>query len=181
LADISTSDLTIRRMWKKRLFQSLHNRASTISQKWQDLVNEVINLRRDLQLNGYPHGYINSGINSKGSSCRDKQAKWLGSLYIPYVKDIPEKLKYIGNRYTIRTIFETKHTLRCSRTRTTPERDPKQTAHCVYTISCECGRSYSGKTCRPLTVRLCKHRHNLREGLLEKSKLAQHAYEEGTG
>jgi hypothetical protein len=28
-------------------------------------------------------------------------------------------------------------------------------------------------------VQLCEHRHNLREGLLEKSKLAQHAYEEG--
>jgi hypothetical protein len=27
-------------------------------------------------------------------------------------------------------------------------------------------------------VRLRKHRHNLKEGLLEKSKLAQHAYEE---
>jgi hypothetical protein len=28
-------------------------------------------------------------------------------------------------------------------------------------------------------VRLRKHRHNLQEGLLEKSKLAEHAYEEG--
>jgi hypothetical protein len=28
-------------------------------------------------------------------------------------------------------------------------------------------------------MRLCEHRHNLIEGLLEKSKLAQHAYEEG--
>jgi hypothetical protein len=26
---------------------------------------------------------------------------------------------------------------------------------------------------------LCEHRHNLKEGLLEKSKLVQHAYEEG--
>jgi hypothetical protein len=28
-------------------------------------------------------------------------------------------------------------------------------------------------------VRLREHRHNLKEGLLEKSKLAQHAYKEG--
>jgi hypothetical protein len=28
-------------------------------------------------------------------------------------------------------------------------------------------------------VRLREHRHNFKEGLLEKSKLAQHAYEEG--
>jgi hypothetical protein len=35
------------------------------------------------------------------------------------------------------------------------------------------------ETGRPLAVRLREHRHNLKEGLLEKSKLAQHAYEEG--
>jgi hypothetical protein len=28
-------------------------------------------------------------------------------------------------------------------------------------------------------VRIREHRHNLKEGLLDKSKLAQHAYEEG--
>jgi hypothetical protein len=28
-------------------------------------------------------------------------------------------------------------------------------------------------------MRLCEHRHSLKEGLLEKSKLAQHSYEEG--
>jgi hypothetical protein len=28
-------------------------------------------------------------------------------------------------------------------------------------------------------MRLREHRHNLKEGLLEKSKLAQHAYKEG--
>jgi hypothetical protein len=32
---------------------------------------------------------------------------------------------------------------------------------------------------RLLAMRLHEHRHNLREGLLEKSKLAQYAYEEG--
>jgi predicted GIY-YIG superfamily endonuclease len=59
------------------------------------------------------------------------------------------------------------------------ERDPQQTAQCVYSIPCECGRSYIGETGRPLVVRLREHRHNLQQGLLEKSKLAQHANEEG--
>jgi predicted GIY-YIG superfamily endonuclease len=48
----------------------------------------------------------------------------------------------------------------------------------IYSIPCECGRSYIGETSRPLAVRLREHRHNLQQGLLEKSKLAQHAYEE---
>jgi predicted GIY-YIG superfamily endonuclease len=75
-------------------------------------------------------------------------------------------------------IFKTKHNLRSSLMKTRPERDPLQTTQCIYSIPCECGRSYIGKTGRSLAVRLHEHRHNLREGLLEKSKLAQNVYEE---
>jgi hypothetical protein len=32
---------------------------------------------------------------------------------------------------------------------------------------------------RPLEVRIKEHKHTLKQGLLEKSKLAQHAEEEG--
>jgi hypothetical protein len=59
------------------------------------------------------------------------------------------------------------------------ERDLQQMAQCVYSIPCECGRSYIGETGRPLAVWLFEHRHNLKQGLVEKSKLAKHAYEEG--
>jgi hypothetical protein len=50
-------------------------------------------------------------------------------------------------------------------------------AQCVYSIPCECGRRYIGETGRPLIVQLREDRHNIKQGLLEKSKLAQHAYE----
>jgi hypothetical protein len=36
-----------------------------------------------------------------------------------------------------------------------------------------------GETGRPLAVRISEHRHNLQQGLLEISKIVQHAYEEG--
>jgi hypothetical protein len=39
-------------------------------------------------------------------------------------------------------------------------------------------RSYIGETGRPLAVRILEHTYNLKQGLLEKSKLAQLAYEE---
>jgi AraC-like DNA-binding protein len=57
--------------------------------------------------------------------------------------------------------------------KTRPERDLQQMAQCVYTIRCECGRSYTGETGRPLAVWLREYRHKLKEGLLEKSKLTQ--------
>jgi predicted GIY-YIG superfamily endonuclease len=59
------------------------------------------------------------------------------------------------------------------------ERDLQQMPQCVYSIPCECGSNYTGKTGRQLAVWLRDHKHNLKEGLLQKSKLAQYAYEEG--
>jgi hypothetical protein len=50
---------------------------------------------------------------------------------------------------------------------------------CMKVSPCECGRSYIGETGRSLAVLLREHRHNLKQGLLEKQKLSQHAYEEG--
>jgi hypothetical protein len=65
--------------------------------------------------------------------------------------------------------------------KTRPERDPQQTAQLIYSIPCEWGRSYIGDTGRPLTVWLREHRHSLKKGLVEKSKFAQHAYEDSHG
>jgi hypothetical protein len=98
-------------------------------------------MKRDLQLNGYPRGFIDSVINSKGSSRLNKEQNPLGSVYVSYVKGLSEKFKSIGNRYNYRTIFKTKHILRSSLMKTRPERDPQQSAQCIYSIPCERGRS----------------------------------------
>jgi hypothetical protein len=89
---------------------------------------------------------------------------------IPYVKSASEKLKRTGNRYNSRTSFKTKHSLRSSLMKTRQERDPLQTAQCIYSIPCWCGRNYIGETGGPLALRLRVRRHNLQQGVLEKSK-----------
>jgi hypothetical protein len=60
-----------------------------------------------------------------------------------------------------------------------PEWDLQQMERCICSIPCECDRSCFDKTGRPLAMLLHEHGHSLKEGLQEKSKLAQHAYEEG--
>jgi hypothetical protein len=123
-------------------------------QEQQELFNEISSLRRDLQLSSYPEGFFDSIINSKGSSRLNKEQKPRGSVYISYVKGVSEKFKRIANRYNIRAISKTKHTLRSSFIKIRPERDPQQRAQCIYSIPCECGRSYIGETGRPLALRL---------------------------
>jgi hypothetical protein len=155
---------------KRGLVQSLHKRASTICQEQEDLYSEISSLRCDLQLSGYPQGFIDSVINSKGSSHLKKEEQPLRPVFIPYVEGVSEKFKCIGNRYNTGTIFKTEHTLRSSLMKTRLERDPQQMAECIYSIPCECGRSYIGETGRPLAMRLCEEGHSVgwdEAGILE--------------
>jgi hypothetical protein len=82
------------------------------------------------------------------------------------------KFKRIENQCNIRTMFKAKHTLRSSLMKTRPQRDQQQTAP---KHSCECGGSYISETDSSLAVKILEHSHNIKDGLLYKSKLVQHA------
>jgi hypothetical protein len=123
-----------------RPVSEFHIRASTMCQEWQDLFNEINNLKCDLCLNSYPHSFIDLVVDSKGSSHLTNEEKPLGSVYIPYVKGASEKFTRIGNGYNIRMIFKTERTL-SSLMKTRLERDPQQMSECVCSIPGECGSS----------------------------------------
>jgi hypothetical protein len=89
------------------------------------------------------------------------------------------KFRHIGNHFNVRAIFKTEHTLHGTLMRTGPFRDAQQMKLCMYNIPCDCSRCYIGETSRPLEVCSKEHEYNLTKVLLEKLKLAQHAYEEG--
>jgi hypothetical protein len=105
--------------------------------------------------------------------------KYQGTVIIPYVKDTSKKFRCTGNHFNLRTIFKTKHTPRGTLMKTEPGRDDQQMKQRVYSIPCDCGRCYIGETSRSSEVRIKEQKYNLTHCLFEKSKLAQHAYEEG--
>jgi hypothetical protein len=88
--------------------QCLHKRAPTRCPEGQNLDYEISILRRDLQLNGYPRGFVDSVIDWNGSSLPSNAVKPLGSVYSPYVTVVSRKFKRIKNRCNIRTIFKTR-------------------------------------------------------------------------
>jgi hypothetical protein len=117
--------------------------------------------------------FSDSVLNSMGSSHLKKEIKPPGSMFIPYVR--------ISNKYGIISTSElpSKQNPLSSFMRTRQVRILQQTAHCIYSILCACGSSYVSETCRPLAVQVHEHRHILRHSPLEKSKLAQLAFERG--
>jgi hypothetical protein len=100
-------------------------------------------------------------------------------LFVPYFKGTSEKTRCIGNHFNFRTIFKTENALRGALMKTGLVRDAQQTKQCVYNIPCDCGRCSNSETRRHLDVRIKEHKYNLTQNLLEKSKLAQRAYEVG--
>jgi hypothetical protein len=89
-----------------------------------------------------------------------------------------EKVKCVGNHYNIKTIFKTGHTLMSMLMRSRAKGDARQTAHCICSISCECGINCISEVSRPLILHIQEQRPNLKDSFLEKLKLAQHAFEE---
>jgi hypothetical protein len=144
-----------------------------------DFNHEIKNIRHDLMLDEYPKECVASVMKPSTRNHLSSDTTYQGTVIIPYVKGISEKLRCMGNRFNLRTIFKTKHILHGTLIKPGPIRDVQQMKQCVYSIPCDCCRSYIGETSRPSEVRIKEHKYNLKQGLLEKSKLAENAYEEG--
>jgi hypothetical protein len=89
------------------------------------------------------------------------------TVIITYIKAISEKFRLILDRFNVRIIFKTKHTLRRTLMKTGPVTDAQQTKQCVYSTPCDCGRCYIGETSRHLEVRIKEHKYNLTQICLE--------------
>ena len=54
---------------------------------------------------------------------------------------------------------------------------PGKQSNVVYRIPCSCGQVYIGETKRRLETRLKEHRDACERGMMEKSAVAEHAWE----
>jgi hypothetical protein len=161
---------------KRGVVHSLVNRANVICQHQKDFNNVIKTIRHDLMLFEFPKEFVDSVMKPSVRNRPTSDTVYQGTVVIPYVKGISEKFRRIGNRFSLRTIFKTKHKLRGTLMKTRPVRDAQQTKQCVYSIPCDCDGCYIGETSRTLEVRIKEHKYNLTHGLLEKLKLAQNAY-----
>jgi hypothetical protein len=96
-------------------------------------------------LNEYPKEFVDSVMKPLVRNHPTSDTVYQGTVVIPYVKSISEKFRHIGNHFSLRTIFKTKHALRWTMMETGPDRDAQQTKQCVYSIPCDCDRCYIGE------------------------------------
>ena len=131
------------------------------------------NMRREedhldivLRVNGYPAHIIRSAARPR----KEREHKY--PVCIPYVAGVSEDLRRVCRRYDIRTVFTTIYNLRQQLSRVKDPDPMLSKAGVVYRIPCSCG-----KTKRVLGVRLKEHQAATRQGEIETSAIAEHAWE----
>jgi hypothetical protein len=106
---------------------------------------------------------MNTNKNSEPSfwSHHSSQTTYQSTVIIPSDKVIYRNLNVLATGLSVRTISNTKQTLRWTVMKTRPITEAKQMKQCVCNIPCECGRSYIVETSRPIEVRIKEHKCNL--------------------
>jgi hypothetical protein len=96
-------------------------------------------------LNEYPQEFIDPVMKPSRCNYSSSDTIYQDTVIIPYVKGICEKFRRAGNRFNVRTVFKTKHTLCGILMETRLVRDAQWMKQCVFDIQCDCGKCYIGK------------------------------------
>jgi hypothetical protein len=108
-----------------------------ICQNQKGFNKDIKNLGHDLMFNEYPQEFVDSIMKPSRSNC-PSDSMYQGMVIIPYVKGISGKVRRIGCRFYVRTIFQTKHRLHEALMKTGPVRHALQMKQCVCNIPCDC-------------------------------------------
>ena len=167
---------------KRGVVRCLHDRARGVISTQDNLQKEVDHLARVLKQNGYPANFICNASapptqeTADVSSPEEEQEK--GPLVvIPYVAGMSEDIRRVCRKFNIRVVFKSGRTLRSMLTKVKDTLPPGKQSNVVYRIPCSCGQVYIGETKRRLETRLKEHRDACERGMMEKSAVAEHAWE----
>jgi hypothetical protein len=70
---------------------------------------EIKNTKHDLVLNEYPQEFTDSIMKPGRRDGASLDRLYHSTILIPYIKVISKKFRRNGNRFNVRTIFETKY------------------------------------------------------------------------
>lgn len=171
---------------KSGIIKSLYDRARIICQNPGTFELEKKFIKEVLELNSYPVHFINRHFTKLETQQRNTTTTTptlSNDTFIintiPYIRGFSEKLRRIGHKYNIRTVFKTQHTLRSILTHTKPINTIQNTKNVIYKIPCSCGRLYIGQTKRPMQVRATEHKRNIQNHQTRNSTLAEHFWSDG--
>ena len=169
---------------KRGVVKCLHDRAREIISTQDNLQKEVDHLAKVLKQNGYLANFICNASapptqETADTSSRDEeQEEERGPLVvIPYVTGMSEDIRRVCREFNIRVVFKYGGTLRSMLTKVKDTLPLGKQSNVVYRIPCSCGQVYIGETRQRLETRLKEHRDACERGMMKKSAVAEHAWE----
>ena len=97
--------------------------------------------------------------------------------YFASQKQPGKDIRRVCRKFNIRVVFKSGQTLRSMLTKVKDTLPLGKQSNVVYRIPCSCGQVYIGETKRRLETRLKEHRDACERGMMEKSAVAEHAWE----
>ena len=153
---------------------TLYHRANHIITDTESRHNEIKQIQKTLQANGFPKKFTYSKQPKRKTTTQEKQ-KYLGYTTIPYVKNVSEKIKRILNDVSIKSTFKPLRTIRHFIPQPKDPIQEKETYGVIYQVPCKnCEESYIGQTKRNINTRLKEHRTAVKKGRIQKSALSEH-------
>ena len=163
---------------KRGVVKSLFDRAQAITLEEENMRKEEEHLEGVLQENGYPRPFIRRSLERRPQPDEEEQSHRT-TVVIPYVAELSERVRRVCRDYNIRTAFKSASTLRTALVRVNDPIPIEKKSGVVYEVPCSCGKVYIGETKRTLETRMKEHHAAARLGQLEKSAVAEHAWQDG--
>ena len=166
---------------KRGVVRCLHDRAGGIISTQDNLQKEVDHLARVLKQNSYPTNFIRNASAPPTQETADISSPEEGQekgplVVIPYVAGMSKDVRRVCRKFNFRVVFKSGRTP-CSMLTKVKDTLPGKQSNVVYRIPCSCGQVYIGETKQRLETRLKEHQDACERGMMEKSAVAEHAWE----
>ena len=168
---------------KRGLVRCLYDRARSITTKQEDLQKEECHLTEVLRQNGYPSNFIRSSSIPSRQDVETteeplpEEGRRPPLVMLPYTEGVSEDIRRVCRKFGMKVVFKSGLSLRSMLTKVKDTLALEKKSKVVYQVPCSCGEIYIGETLRRLETRMKEHRDACQKGTLEKSALAEHAWE----
>ena len=166
---------------KKSTIKTLVKRAKVVCNDEKDLKTELDYIQKTMELNDFPKQLVERTIKDTLSTERRElkknDSKGNIEMYIPFERNISEKIKRKAETFGIETRFSRNKSLKSKLN--VEGHISKDQNGVVYRIDCEkeCGLHYIGETGRKLETRIKEHKADSSKDMTKEkmSGISQHA------
>ena len=160
---------------KMGLVKCLYDKARSIITNLQKC-----HLTKVLKQNGYSSAFISSSSlpSAAARMWRPQEGgRRLPLVMLPYTEGVCDDIRHVYRKFGMKVVFRSGQSLCSMPNKVKDALSMEKMSKVVYQVPCSCGKAYVGETVRRLETRMKEHWDACLKGALEKSVIADRAWE----